>query len=63
MAGENRTRRYLKGFFGVAAGAGAVLGAAYLYSRIKEKQNAETRLERIEQIIDELSKEGRKKKA
>jgi hypothetical protein len=56
MARENKTSTYIKGFLSVAAGAGAVLGAAYVYSRIKEKQDAETRLERIEQIVDELSK-------
>lgn len=38
----------------VAVGAGAVVGASYIVSRIKEKQESESRLERLEQIVEGL---------
>lgn len=40
-----------------ALGAGTVIGGAYLVSRLKEKQNTETRLERMEQILEEIKSE------
>jgi hypothetical protein len=57
--GENAMRpgQYLRTVFNIALGAGTVVGGAYLFSRIKEKQESETRLSRLEQIVEQLSKE------
>jgi len=62
METKNRAKGYLDKFLKVALGAGTVVGGAYVYSRLKEKQAVETRLERMGQIIDEISKEGAEKK-
>jgi len=56
-----RTKRLFRDFLRVAAGAGTVVGGAYIFSRIKEKQETETRLDRLEQIVEEVSKEKEKK--
>ena len=50
-----KTKNYFKAFLNIALGAGAVVGGAYVFSRIKEKQDTETRLERMEQIVEEIS--------
>lgn len=50
-----KTGHYLRGALSVAVGAGAVLGAGYLFSRIKEKQNDEGVLSRLEQILEETA--------
>jgi hypothetical protein len=50
-----KTSHYLRGALSVAVGAGAVLGAGYLFSRIKEKQNDEGVLSRLEQILEETA--------
>lgn len=57
------TRKYLRPVMNIALGAGAVVGGAYVVSRIKEKQDTETRLDRLEQMIESLSeeKEGSRK--
>lgn len=55
METKERAKVYLRTFFNIAAGAGAVIGGAYIFSRIKEKQDTETRLERMEQMVEELS--------
>ncbi len=57
----NKTRRYLGSLLHIAGGASVVLGGAYIFSRIKEKQERETRLERIEQILHRLVEEKEKK--
>ncbi|GFP19661.1 hypothetical protein HKBW3S03_01166 [Candidatus Hakubella thermalkaliphila] len=57
MEAKNRAKRYFKTLLNIAAGAGAVIGGTYIFSRIKEKQDADTRLERMEQIIDEIAVE------
>lgn len=54
-------RRLLGSTLNVALGAGVVLGSSYLFSRIKEKQEIEARLDRMEQILDKLSGEEPKK--
>lgn len=46
---------YLRGALSVALGAGAVLGAGYLASRIKEKQSDEGVLSRLEQILEDTA--------
>ena len=57
--GENAMRpgQYLRTVLNIALGAGTVVGGAYLFTRIKEKQETETRLSRLEQIVEQLSKE------
>ncbi len=57
----NKTRTYLDSLLSIASGAGAVLVGAYLFSRIRERQEKEARLERIEQILQKLAEEQEKK--
>jgi len=57
MEMKNKTSRYLKNLLRIAAGAGSVVGGAYILSRLKEKQDTETRLERMEQILEEIKPE------
>jgi hypothetical protein len=56
-----RTRKIFHTFLNIAAGAGTVMGGAYVFSRLREKQAADTRLDRLEQMIEELSKDKEKK--
>lgn len=63
MKEQNRNgMKYFGNALKVTLGAGAVLGGAYLFSRIKEKQNAETSLSRVEQMLEELLVAGKDKK-
>jgi hypothetical protein len=55
METKNKYKGYFRTFLNIAAGAGAVVGGAYVFSRIKEKQDTEIRLERMEQIIEKIS--------
>jgi Na+/H+ antiporter NhaC len=55
METKNKYKGYFRTFLNIAAGAGAVIGGAYILSRIKEKQDTEIRLERMEQIIETMS--------
>ncbi|BCS53188.1 hypothetical protein [Geobacter sp. SVR] len=55
--------RYLREILTVAAGAGAMLGASYIASRVREKQDTEASLSRLEQMLDELSSTGGRKEA
>ncbi|MBF8278106.1 MAG: hypothetical protein FJ266_14720 [Planctomycetes bacterium] len=57
----NKTRTYLGSLLSIAGGAGAVIVGAYIFSRIKERQETETRLERMEQMLEKLSEEQEKK--
>jgi len=57
----NKTRTYLGSLLSIAGGAGAVIVGAYIFSRIKERQGTETRLERMEQMLEKLSEEQEKK--
>jgi len=62
---ENTTRKgmnYLGNALKITLGAGAALGGTYLINRIREKQNAETGLSRLEQMLEELLKAGAEKK-
>ena len=61
MSIVNKTRTYLGSLLSIAGGAGAVLVGAYIFSRIKERQEAETQLERIEQTLQKLVEEQEKK--
>lgn len=53
----NKSRKYGRALFNIALGASAVVGGAYVVSRIKEKQEGETRLDRLEQILKEIKEE------
>ena len=48
-------RKYLSSALRVALGAGTVLGGAFIISRIKDKQSMEARIERLEQMVQQLS--------
>lgn len=61
METANKTKKYLSSFLNIALGAGTVIGGAYIFSRINEKQNTETRLDRMEQILKWLSEETESK--
>ncbi len=46
--------RYFSNSLKIALGAGAALGGSYLVSRVKNKQESETSLSRLEQMLEEL---------
>lgn len=48
-------RNYLSVALKIALGAGAVLGTAYLFSRLQEKRDVEERLDRMERMIEKLA--------
>ena len=52
-----RPKDYVRTALSLGFGAGAIVGGAYIFSRITEKQETETRLERLEQIVEKLSGE------
>lgn len=56
-----KASRYFRTFLHVAGGAGVVIAGAYIYSRIKEKQESEIRLARIEQMLAKFSEETENK--
>jgi|GEM_PF-1242427 len=58
METKNKAKGYFRTFLNLAAGAGSVIGGAYIFSRLKEKQDSETRLERMEQILEDVVTEG-----
>ena len=63
MKEQNRNgMRYFGNALKVTLGAGAVLGGAYLVSRIKEKQTSETSISRVEQMLEELLAAGKDSK-
>lgn len=62
MERGNRGRRYLRNTLMVALGAGTALGGAFLASRVTEKQGAETRLGRLEGMLEKLAGGAEKKK-
>ncbi len=56
------TKRTTLGYLGkalkVTLGAGAALGGSYLFSRIRDKHDAETSLNRLEQMVEEVLAAG-----
>jgi len=50
--------KYFSNALKVTLGAGAALGGSYLLSRIKDKQDSETSLSRLEQMLGELLETG-----
>lgn len=53
----NKGKKYGSALLNIALGASTVVGGAYLFSRIKEKQEGETRLDRLEQILKDIREE------
>lgn len=60
MEKTEMAKRYLGDAAKIAAGAGLVIGAAYIISRVKEKQATEARLARLEEILEKISEEKSK---
>lgn len=54
--------RYFGNALKVTLGAGAALGGSYLLCRIKDKQDSETSLSRLEKMLEELIETGSKTK-
>ena len=52
---KGRGMRYLYSGMTVLLGAGATLGGSYLLSRLREKQDMETRMDRLEQMFEGLT--------
>lgn len=50
--------KYFSNALKVTLGAGAALGGSYLFCRIKEKQDSETSLSRLEKMMEELLQTG-----
>ena len=46
---------YLRSALSLAIGIGSAISGSYLVSRIKEKQDLDARLERMEQIVEKLA--------
>ena len=62
MRRESKGKRYLSSALSVALGAGAALGGAFLLSRVTEKQGAESRLGRLEGMLEKLGERPAEKK-
>lgn len=54
--------KYFGNALKVTLGAGAALGGSYLLCRIKDKQDSETSLSRLEKMLEELIETGPKTK-
>jgi hypothetical protein len=54
--------RYFSNALKVTLGAGVALGGAYLFSRVGEKQDTESSLSRLEQMLAELAETEEKGK-
>lgn len=54
MTMKHRSMHYLRSGLSVLLGAGATLGGSFLVSRLRSKQEVETRLDRLEQMLDDL---------
>ena len=50
--------KYFSNALKVTLGAGAALGSTYLLCRIKDKQESETSLSRLEKMLEELIGSG-----
>ncbi|MCL4501253.1 MAG: hypothetical protein M1438_05280 [Deltaproteobacteria bacterium] len=46
---------YLRSIPKIALGAGIILIGAYLFSRVKERQDLEARLDRLQEMIEKLA--------
>ncbi|WP_305042147.1 hypothetical protein [Geoalkalibacter sp.] len=54
MTMKSRGFHYLRTGLTLLLGAGATLGSSFVISRLREKQDAESRMERLEQMLDDL---------
>lgn len=59
---KNNGMKYFSNALKVTLGAGAALGGSYLLCRIKDKQDSETSLSRLEKMLEELIETGPKTK-
>lgn len=59
---KNNGMKYFTNVLKVTLGAGAALGGSYLLCRIKDKQDSETSLSRLEKMLEELVETGAKTK-
>ena len=59
---KNNGIKYFSNALKVTLGAGAALGGSYLLCRIKDKQDSETSLSRLENMLEELIETGPKTK-
>lgn len=57
----HRSTMYLGSLSSIFTGAAGVFLGTYLFSRMKEKQETETRLDRIEHMIQKLMEEKERK--
>lgn len=55
---KNNGMKYFGNALKVTLGAGAALGGSYLLCRLKEKQESETSLSRLEKMLEELLGSG-----
>lgn len=55
---KNNGMKYFSNALKVTLGAGAALGGSYLLCRIKDKQDSETSLSRLEKMLEELIETG-----
>ncbi|MBF0345284.1 MAG: hypothetical protein HQL06_13775 [Nitrospirae bacterium] len=55
MQHNNTTTTYVSAFLKVIAGIGGVLGTSYVLSKVKERQETQTRLDRLEQMINMIT--------
>lgn len=60
---KNSGMKYFSNALKVTLGAGAALGGSYLLCRIKDKQDSETSLSRLEKMLEELIETGPKTKS
>lgn len=60
---KNSGMKYFSNALKVTLGAGAALGGSYLLCRIKDKQDSETSLSRLEKMLEELTETGPKTKS
>jgi len=56
MAIQHAGFMLLRSVLALAAGGGAVLGGSYLASKLKGRQEMENRLDRIEEMLQQLAK-------
>lgn len=61
--GVRKGMGYLGSALKVTLGAGAALGGAYLLTRVSEKQDTESSLSRLEQMLSELAETQEPEKA
>lgn len=59
---KNNGMKYFSNALKVTLGAGAALGGSYLLCRIKDKQDSETSISRLEKMLEELIETGPKTK-